>query len=336
MRDIRLGCAVITRGVMLAPMAGASDRAMRTVCRSHGAGYAVTEMISAKAMAHGDRKTARLADIRRGDTPISLQLFGHDPDEMARAAYEAASLSYAHCTSAAAPAAIDINMGCPAPKIVKNGDGSALMKDPELAARIVSACVRALEGTGIPVTVKLRAGWQGNVNAPLVARMAEDAGAALVVVHGRTREQMYSPPVDLSVIADVKRAVSIPVIGNGDIYSAVDAVRMTEATGCDGIAVGRGALGNPWIFDELSAAAEGGTFVPPTPRERCREAVRHAALIVADKGEAVGVCEARKHMAWYTRGIEGAPACRDKIMRARTLSEMAELVTALGDAAGKA
>ncbi len=333
MEDIRLGGTIIPRGVMLAPMAGASDLAMRTVCREHGAGFAVTEMISAKAMAHGDRKTARLAAVTRADTPISVQLFGHDPDEMARAAYMVATLSYAHCTSDTVPAAIDINMGCPAPKIVKNGDGSALMKDPRLAGRIVAACVRALDGTGIPVTVKLRAGWNGSINAPLIAKIAEDAGAALVVVHGRTREQMYAPPVDHGVIARVKRAVKIPVIGNGDIYSAADAERMREATGCDGVAIGRGALGNPWIFEELAALSEGAPFTPPTVKERCLCAVRHASLIVADKGEAVGVPESRKHMAWYIRGIEGAPACRDAIMRSRTLAEMTELVLALSESA---
>ncbi len=324
MKDIRLGKAVIPNGVMLAPMAGASDYAMRTVCRAHGAGYAVTEMVSAKAMMYGDRKTAALAAVRDGDGPLAVQIFGHDPETMARAAGELAA-------SANAPAAIDINMGCPAPKIVKNGDGAALMKDTALIGRIVSACVRAAEPCGVPVTVKLRAGWNECRNAPEAARAAEAAGAALIVIHGRTREQMYAPPVDLAVIADVKRAVGVPVVGNGDIVSAADAARMIDATGCDGVAIGRGALGNPWIFEEIGAFARNEEYTMPTVRERCLTAISHARLLVADKGERVGVFEARKHFAWYIHGIEGAPACRDRIMRSATLADMETAVLELAE-----
>ena len=331
MTDIILGKTLIPLGTILAPMAGAADLAMRTVCRDHGAGYAVTEMVSAKAMSYGDRKTAHLAAVRDGDTPLAVQIFGHDPETMASASYRIATASYAHCESSNLPAAIDINMGCPAPKIVKNGDGSALMRSPELAGSIVAACVRALEGTGIPVTVKIRAGWGDNVNAVEIAKIAEDAGASLIVVHGRTREQMYSPPVNLSVIADVKRAVTIPVIGNGDIYTAGDAHRMMTETGCDGVAVGRGALGNPWIFEELAAMASGEAFTPPTPRERVDEAIRHAELLLADKGERIGTFEARKHIAWYIRGISGSPACRDRVMRAATFDEMKSAILELAE-----
>ncbi len=329
MKDIVLGSITIPHGVMLAPMAGASDLAMRTVCRAHGVGYAVTEMVSAKAMWFGDKKTARIAAVKNGDSPLAVQLFGHEPDIMANAARAVAGGTYAFCESDRKPAAIDINLGCPAPKIVKNGDGSALMKSPELARKIVRACVLAAEPFGVPVTVKLRAGWEGNVNAPLIAKIAEDAGAALIVIHGRTKEQMYSPPVDFSVIADVKRAVKIPVVGNGDIASAEDAVRMEEATGCDGIAIGRGALGNPWIFDSIFAAADGREYLPPTVAARCRTAIAHARLLVADKGERVGTFEARKHFAWYIHGIKGAPAARDRIMRSVTLSEMEAAVNEL-------
>lgn len=324
MNDICLGRTVIPNGVMLAPMAGASDYAMRTVCRAHGAGYAVTEMVSAKALMYGGRKTAALAAVRAGDEPLAVQIFGHDPETMAKAAGELA-------VSVNAPAAIDINMGCPAPKIVKNGDGAALMKDTALIGRIVSACVRAAEMCGVPVTVKLRAGWNECRNAPEAARAAEAAGASLIVIHGRTREQMYAPPVDLSVIADVKRAVSVPVVGNGDIASAADAARMIDVTGCDGVAIGRGALGNPWIFGEIGAFARNEEYTPPTVRERCLTAISHARLLVADKGERVGVYEARKHFAWYIHGIEGAPACRDRIMRSATLSEMEAAVLELAE-----
>lgn len=331
MTDIMLGGTVIPHGVMLAPMAGASDFAMRTVCRSCGAGFAVTEMVSAKAMSYGDRKTARLAAVREGDTPLAVQLFGHDPETMARAAYEVATSSYAYCEGGSAPAAIDINMGCPAPKIVKNGDGSALMRDPELAGHVLVACVRAVEGTGVPVTLKIRAGWRDNVNAVEIARIAEAAGVSMIVVHGRTREQMYAPPVDLDIIAAVKRAVGVPVIGNGDIYTSSDALKMTEATGCDGVAIGRGTLGNPWIFREIAAAVSGGEYAPPTAEERCETAIRHARLLVADKGERIGTFEARKHFAWYIHGMEGAPARRDRIMRAVTLGEMESIVRELVD-----
>ncbi len=331
MQDIRLGNTVIPNGVMLAPMAGASDYAMRTVCRAHGAGYAVTEMVSAKAMMYGDRKTAALAAVRDGDVPLAVQLFGHDPETMAKAAGLTASGEYAFSSSDHAPAAIDINMGCPAPKIVKNGDGAALMKDTALIERIVSACVRAAEPHGVHVTVKMRAGWNGCRNAPEAARAAEAAGASLIVIHGRTREQMYAPPVDLSVIADVKRAVGVPVVGNGDIASAADAARMIDVTGCDGVAIGRGALGNPWIFREIGAFARNEEYTPPTVRERCLTAISHARLLVADKGERVGVFEARKHFAWYIHGIEGAPACRDRIMRSATLSDMEAAVLELAE-----
>lgn len=329
--SVYFGGSVIVGGVMLAPMAGASDHAMRTVCRAHGLSYAVTEMVSAKAMTYGDRKTAALAAVRDGDTPLAVQLFGHDPEIMGQAARMTATSSYAHCEGSIRPAAIDINMGCPAPKIVKNGDGSAVMRSPELAARIVRACVRAVEGTGVPVTVKMRAGLEGVRNAAEIARAVESEGASLIVVHGRTREQMYAPPVDLDIIAEVKRAVSVPVIGNGDIYSAEDARRMTDLTGCDGVAIGRGALGNPWIFGEIAASRAGEPFSPPTPEERIAEAIRHAELLVADKGEYIGTLEARKHIAWYIRGIEGAPAARARVMRASSVAEMSEIISALAD-----
>ena len=224
MADIRLGNIIIPDGVMLAPMAGAADYAMRTICRDFGAPYAVTEMISAKAMTYKDKKTAVLAAIREGDTPLAVQLFGSEPDTLVAAARMVADCSYAGCETAIKPAAVDINMGCPATKIVRNGEGSALMKSPALAERIISSCASALQNTGIPLTVKLRAGWECNKNAVELARIAEASGAAMLCVHGRTREQQYAPPVDLDIIREVCRAVKIPVIGNGDIKCAADAL----------------------------------------------------------------------------------------------------------------
>ena len=327
MKDIILGGTVIKNGVMLAPMAGATDHAMRRICRDHGLSYAVTEMVSAKAMDHGDKKTWRLAMIRPDDPPLAVQIFGSDPDSMARAAVSLVDTYGKNGTSS--PAAIDINMGCPVPKIVKNGDGSALMKDPALAGKIIAACVRTLEGTGVPVTVKIRAGWESNRNAVEIARIAQDAGASLIVVHGRTREQMYSPPVDKDIIAEVKAAVDIPVIGNGDIRSFADAESMVASTGCDGIAVGRGALGNPWIFEEINARAAGEEWTPPSYGERIAEAERHVRLLVEDKGVHIGVMESRKHLGWYIHGMRGAPAVRDRIMRAETLDDMLDALRAL-------
>lgn len=329
MADIILGNTVIKNGIMLAPMAGATDHAMRVMCRRHGLDFAVTEMVSAKAMMFHDRKTAVLARIEDGDTPLAVQIFGSDPEIMASAARELALSSYPGCETGNIPAAIDINMGCPVAKIVKNGEGSALMKEPELAERIVSACVKALDGTGVPLTVKMRAGWETaptGKNAPELAKRLEAAGAALICIHGRTREQFYAPSADYDIIKQVKKAVSVPVIGNGDVISAADAVRMTEETGCDGVAVGRGALGNPFIFDEISCALSGKPYSPPSVKERLDTAVEHTEMLIADKGGRVGVLESRKHFAWYIRGLKGATQIRDRIMRTETHAEMVEIL----------
>ena len=299
-------------------MAGITDSVFRLLCRSYGAEGTTTEMISAKALCFKDKHTQRLAEIPPEDTPCALQLFGHDPDTMARAAV--LSLDF-H------PAAIDLNMGCPAPKIVKNGDGSALMKDPNLAFRIVQAVCRALsespEGSAIPVTVKMRSGWDANQrNAAQIAALCEQAGAHAICIHGRTRSQLYAPPVDASVIADVKRAVSIPVIGNGDIFSGEDAIRLIDRTGCDGVMVGRGALGNPFLFAEIAAVFDGKEPPKFTSEERYAAAKDHLMGLVARKGEAVGVREARKHMAWYCKGMPGACAARDSINRSLSADEL--------------
>lgn len=329
MADIVIGGTVIKNGIMLAPMAGATDHAMRVMCRKYGADFAVTEMVSAKAMMFRDKKTVKLARIDSEDTPLAVQIFGSDPDIMAASARELATASYPGCETSELPAAIDINMGCPVQKIVKNGEGSALMKSPELASKIVRACVKALEGTGIPLTVKIRAGWESaptGKNAAELAKMLEDAGAALICIHGRTREQFYAPSVDLDIIRSVKKAVSIPVIGNGDINSADDAERMMSYTGCDGVAIGRGALGNPFIFGELKAKFCGEEFTPPTVKERLDAAVEHTEILVGDKGDRIGPLEARKHFAWYIHGLKGATKIRDKIMRTPNYEEMKEII----------
>ncbi|MBR7184211.1 MAG: tRNA dihydrouridine synthase DusB [Clostridia bacterium] len=320
--------------LMLAPMAGVTDYAFRTVCRAQGAEYTVSEMISAKALVYEQRSrraratgSAPLAAIRPGEHHHALQLFGSEPDFMAEAARLLASGEYLGAVAGEKPAAIDINMGCPVPKVAGNGEGSALMRDPARAAAIVRAVADAVR---LPVTVKIRSGWDENsINAPEFARAMADAGAAAICIHARTRKQMYAPSADYAVIAAVKRAVDVPVIGNGDIASAADLRRMAEVSGCDGYMIGRGAQGNPWLFAELAAALEGREWTPPTPAERMDTARTHLRLLVEDKGEAVAVREARKHMAWYIHGIPGAAAARAAVMRAERMCEMEEIMEEL-------
>lgn len=321
--SITIGSVSLQNGFFLAPMAGVTDRTFRVLCRQFGAEYLVSEMVSAKALCYEQRsgrkeaeggKTAPLAAVTREESPMAVQLFGSDPRWMAEAAQRIESGDYRGCTSETAPTAIDVNMGCPVRKIVGNGEGSALMNDPRLAEEIVSAMVQAVS---LPITVKIRAGWDSrSVNAVEVAKAVEAAGAALICVHARTREQMYTPGIDLSVIADVKQAVSIPVVGNGDIRCAADARRMMEVTRCDGVMIGRGAMGNPWIFAELTAAAEGRDYREPSLSERMTVALAQLDGMLAHKGERVGLAEAKKHMAWYLNGVNGAAAARSAIMTA--------------------
>lgn len=336
-RGFRIGNAEIPHGLVLAPMAGVTDSAFRAVCRENGAEYTVSEMVSAKALCYEQlckkknakevSRTAPLAAVRAEENPMAVQIFGSEPQYMANAASLIESGEYFGSVSTASPCAIDINMGCPVPKVVSNGEGCALMKDIFLAEKIVRAVADAVR---IPVTVKIRAGWdEKSINAPELARAAEAGGAAAVCVHARTRAQMYAPGIDLSVIYNVKKAVKIPVIGNGDIYSASDARRMTEETGCDGVAVGRGALGNPWIFGELLAAAKGEAFEYPGIRERLETALRQAEAMAAQKGEDVAVREARKHLSWYTKGICGAAEARARINCALSLDEMRKIAKEL-------
>lgn len=300
----------------LAPMAGVADRAFRRLCVGFGAGYVIGEMASAKGLSMSDRKTAELLTVTPQERPMAVQLFGHEPEVMAYSAQKALSYN---------PDIIDINMGCPAPKVTSNGGGSALMKNPKLCGKIVRAVRNAVD---IPVTVKIRKGWDDNgVNAVEVAKICEANGADAVTVHGRTRAQMYAPPVDIDIIAEVKRSVNIPVIGNGDIYTAQDAADMYERTGCDYVMVGRGALGNPWIFSEISALLGHGAVLPPVSlNEKMLVMRKHITGLCEDKGEFIGMREARKHVAWYIKGMRGAAKLREEAGRLSSLEQLDALI----------
>lgn len=314
-------------GLALAPLAGVSDRAFRRVCRACGADFSVSEMVSAKALCYEQRSkkatrsvTGLLASVHADEVPMAVQIFGCEPEFMAEAARLITANDYVGCVSEVPPSAIDINMGCPVKKVTGNGEGSALLKNPVLAGQIIEAVVKA---THLPVTVKLRAGWDGDsINAPEMARIAEASGAAMICIHGRTREQMYEPGVNREIIAAVKAAVSIPVLGNGDIYTAADALSMMRDTGCDGVMIARGAMGNPWIFSEIRAALSGKAYEYPAPSERFEVALGQVREMIEEKGERVGVAEAKKHLAWYCHGIEGAAATRSRIMQATGYAEL--------------
>lgn len=297
---MKIGSLELKRTAALAPMAGVADSAFRQICKEFGACYLVGEMASAKGMHYSDKKTARLLTVREQERPIAVQLFGDEPEILAEAARKALAFQ---------PDVIDINMGCPAPKVAGNGGGSALMKNPALAARITEAVVRAVD---LPVTVKFRKGWDDqSVNAVEFARAIEQSGAAAVTVHGRTRQQYYAPPVDLDIIAAVKQAVSIPVIGNGDCVDISSVINMYKYTKCDLVMIGRGALGSPWIFRQVDRYLTDGTVLPdPSLPEKMKVMLRHIKLICENKGESGGMREARKHAAWYMKGMRGAPAFR--------------------------
>ena len=309
---MKIGNVIWDGKAALAPMAGVADRAFREICVSFGASYVVSEMVSAKGMHYSDQKSAELMTLSAAQRPAGIQIFGDDPEIMAEAAQKA--LQYQ-------PDVIDINMGCPAPKVNSSGGGASLMKNPKLCGQIVKAVSSAVP---LPVTVKIRMGWdEHSINGVEVARICEACGAAAVTVHGRTRKQMYSGNADWSYIARVKQAVSIPVIGNGDITKPMDAARMLEETGCDGVMVGRGAYGNPWIFSQIRALLEEERILPPpSVAERMRVMCRHLSLLCEYVGEKHGMLEARKHAAWYVHGLRGAAAFRKE---AGTLTSLAEL-----------
>lgn len=313
---MRIGNVEISGNAALAPMAGVADRAFREICTDFGASYVVTEMVSSKGISYNSEKSAQLMVVENSPCPAAVQLFGDEPETLAYAAKFAMKYS---------PDIIDINMGCPAPKISGNGSGSALMKNPKLCGEIVSAVKNAV---GIPVTVKIRKGWDNDsVNALEVAKYCEDNGADALTIHGRTREQFYSGKADWDIIAQVKEALSIPVIGNGDIIDAKSAAAMYEQTNCDYIMVGRGALGNPWIFRQINAWFDRDTFiVPPSIDERLSVMYRHIKLACEYKGERVGIREARKHIAWYLKGFHGAAAFRGEAGRVNTLEDVENLI----------
>ena len=314
---MKLGEMEITGKAALAPMAGATDKAYRRICSDFGAAFCVTEMVSSRAILYNYKKTKELTDLSGDRHPIGIQLFGDDPLIMAKAAEEAAK---------AGPDFIDVNMGCPVPKIAGNNCGSALMKKPELCGRIVAAMKRAVD---LPVTVKIRKGWDENsVNGVEVAKICEDAGADAICVHGRTRSQMYRPWADWSIIRQVKEAVSIPVIGNGDVTDAQSACRMLEETGCDMVMVGRAALGNPWVFREINGYLREDCRImpPPSLAERIVVIRKHIALLCQEKGEYRGMREARKHVGWYLHGMRGAAELRKKAGELSTLADLDQLL----------
>ena len=310
---MQIGTVKIESKLALAPMAGVTDAAFRQICSEKGAGYTVTELVSAKALCYHDTKTAQLLRPFPGEKPFAAQIFGSDVNCMAEAAQMAIEISGADI--------LDINMGCPVGKVVKNGDGSALMKDPEKAARIAEAVVRAVK---VPVTAKMRRGWdKGSINAVELAKMLEQAGVSAIAVHGRTRTQMYAGQADWTTIREVKQAVSVPVIANGDVFAPEDAVRILEFTGADMAMIGRGCFGNPWLFQQARAALKGEP-IPPLPplAERWATAVRQVELAAADKGEHIAVLEARKQLCWYLKGVSHANYYKEQIVRMDTLEDV--------------
>ena len=314
--ELRIGNTILENNVILAPMAGVTDLPFRLLCREQGAGCVVTEMVSAKAILYNNRNTKELMQIHPQERPAAIQLFGSDPDIMAQIAARIEDGPYDF---------IDVNMGCPVPKVVNNGEGSALMKNPKQAEKVLSAMVKAVKK---PVTVKFRKGFNDtSVNAVEFAKMAEGSGVAAVAVHGRTREQYYSGKADWDIIRQVKEAVKIPVIGNGDIFTPQDAGRMMEETGCDGIMVARGAKGNPWIFRRINHYLDTGEILPgPSIEEIQAMILRHGHMLAAYKGEQTAMREMRGHVAWYTKGMPHSAALRNETNQVETLKGLAGLL----------
>ena len=313
---LKIGNVELENNLILAPMAGVTDLPFRLLCKEQGAGLVCMEMVSAKAIYYGNRNTQELLTIHPGEGPVSLQLFGSDPviiSEMAKRIEERPF------------SILDLNMGCPVPKVVNNGEGSALMKNPKLVEEIITRTVKAIRK---PVTVKIRKGFdESSANAVEIAQIAQSCGAAAVAVHGRTREQYYSGRADDEIIARVKQALSIPVIGNGDVTDGPSAQRLLEQTGCDGVMIGRGVRGNPWIFREISHYLETGEMpAAPSAEEICRMILRHAEMELDYKGEYTAVREMRKHIAWYTAGLPHSAALRRSVNEIESFSQLQEAV----------
>ncbi len=313
---MKIGNVELSNRIFLAPMAGVTDMPFRVLCKEQGCGLVYTEMVSAKGMHYEDEKSTKLTLLDENEKPGAVQIFGSEPDIMAGVTEK---------LNASDASIIDINMGCPAPKITKNGEGSALMKRPEQVERIIRAVVKA---SIKPVTVKIRKGWdESSINAVEIAKIAEASGASAVTVHGRTREQYYSGKADWNIIREVKEAISIPVIGNGDVVGPREAKRLFEETGCDAIMIGRGAQGNPWIFKAVIKYLEEGVFVnEPTAQEKISTIIRHMNMLIEHKGERTGILEMRSHIAWYIKGMRDAAHTKQKIFKMTDKDEIISLL----------
>ena len=309
---MKIGNVQLDNEVFLSPMAGVTDLPFRTICKEKGCGMLYTEMINAKALSYDDENTKKMLNMPDDGHPVAIQIFGSDPEFMGKAA----SILNKYPNQI-----LDINMGCPAPKVVKNGDGSALMRNPELAAKVLSAVV---ENSDKPVTLKIRKGWDDTcVNAVEIAKIAEECGISAVAIHGRTREQFYSGKADWDIIRDIKEAINIPVIGNGDVFEVQDAVNMLEKTKCDAIMIGRGSQGNPWIFKRINHYMKTGEILPePTLEEKMNTAIKHMNLAVEEHGEYVAVREMRKHIGWYLKGLKNSARYRDQINKITDYKEV--------------
>lgn len=321
LKQLKIGNVILENNLILAPMAGVTDLPFRLLCKEQGAGLAGMEMVSAKAIMYHNKNTESLLEIHPDEGPVALQLFGSDPDIISDMAKRIEQRPFS---------ILDINMGCPVPKVVNNGEGSALMKNPSLAEAIVSKVVKAIDK---PVTVKIRKGFDDDhINAVELARVCEAAGAAAVAVHGRTRRQYYSGNADWEIIAKVKESVSIPVIGNGDVVDGITAERMMDQTGCDGVMIGRAARGNPWIFREIKAYLETGEIIKrPSPEEVRDTVLRHAALQLEAKGEYIGIREMRKHVSWYTAGYPHSARLRQRVNEMETFEDVKKSIEVIFD-----
>jgi len=322
MPELQIGNVKLENDLILGPMAGVTDLPFRLLCKEQGAGLLCMEMVSAKGIMYNNKNTKFLLTIDERERPVSLQLFGSDADIISEQAKRIEELPFD---------ILDINMGCPVPKIVNNGDGSALMKNPLLAGEIIEKTARAIQK---PVTVKIRKGFdEEHINAVEMAHIAQESGAAAIAVHGRTREQYYSGKADWEIIRKVKEAVKIPVIGNGDVWTPQDAIDMRKQTGCDGVMIGRGAQGNPWIFKQILHYEQTGELLEkPSPQEVTEMILRHAKMQMEFKGEYTGMREIRKHAAWYTAGYKNSAKLRGKINETETYEELKELLSHLGNA----